>query len=251
MNAPRRAATVLILRASPGPGDATGTPPEVLLVQRSRAMAFMAGAYVFPGGRVDEADGDGDGDGEAGQALATRRCAAREAREEVGLDLPDPAAMPLLSRWITPSAESRRFDTDFFLAALPAGQEVRIDAAEIIDALFLTPQEALRRAGAGQIFLPPPTLSNLEDLLALWAELPAPTLPGLLLRAAERSSAAAAAPVMPKLVGDPQTGAPTVIMPWDPDYATFPGEGDPLPEPSGLPRRTARVLFTPHGIQTR
>jgi 8-oxo-dGTP pyrophosphatase MutT (NUDIX family) len=244
VSTPRRAATVLILRDAPG---ASPAPPEVLLVQRSRAMAFMAGAYVFPGGRVDAADAEGEG----GEALATRRCAAREAREEVGLDLPDPAAMPLFSRWITPSAESRRFDTDFFLAALPAGQEVRIDAAEITDALFLQPEEALARAAAGRLFLPPPTLSNLEDLLALWAGLSAPTLAGLLRRAAERAPSAALAAVMPKLVADPETGAPTVIMPWDPEFAAFPGEGTPLPEPPGPPRRTARVLFTPQGIQTR
>lgn len=46
----RPAATVVVLRPSP---DA---PFEVLLVRRSDQVAFMAGAYVFPGGRVDDTD---------------------------------------------------------------------------------------------------------------------------------------------------------------------------------------------------
>jgi 8-oxo-dGTP pyrophosphatase MutT (NUDIX family) len=50
---PRDAATVVVLRD----GDASGRRGlEVYLVKRSRAMDFMAGAHVFPGGRLDPAD---------------------------------------------------------------------------------------------------------------------------------------------------------------------------------------------------
>ncbi len=48
---PLPAATLVLLR------DATAGP-EVLLLRRSRATRFAPGAYVFPGGRVDSADGD-------------------------------------------------------------------------------------------------------------------------------------------------------------------------------------------------
>src|SRR5439155_8037836 len=48
---PAPAATVIVVR------DASGGP-EVLLVQRHRATAFMGGAFVFPGGRVEASDGD-------------------------------------------------------------------------------------------------------------------------------------------------------------------------------------------------
>jgi 8-oxo-dGTP pyrophosphatase MutT (NUDIX family) len=48
---PAPAATVVVVR------DASGGP-EVLLVQRHRATAFMGGAFVFPGGRVEASDGD-------------------------------------------------------------------------------------------------------------------------------------------------------------------------------------------------
>ena len=49
---PRDAATVILLR------DRAGGPYEVFLMRRHRNQAFMGGAYVFPGGRLDEADAD-------------------------------------------------------------------------------------------------------------------------------------------------------------------------------------------------
>lgn len=49
---PRQAATIVLMRDGP----ALGRPPEILLVRRVRSSAFVPGAWVFPGGRVDEAD---------------------------------------------------------------------------------------------------------------------------------------------------------------------------------------------------
>ena len=49
---PRQAATVVLMRDGPG----AGRPPEILLVRRVRSSTFVPGAWVFPGGRVDEAD---------------------------------------------------------------------------------------------------------------------------------------------------------------------------------------------------
>lgn len=49
---PRQAATVVLMRDGP----AAGRAPEVLLVRRVRSSGFVPGAWVFPGGRVDEAD---------------------------------------------------------------------------------------------------------------------------------------------------------------------------------------------------
>ena len=45
------AATLVIFREA-----ADGGPPELLMVERAKAMAFAAGAMVFPGGRVDPGD---------------------------------------------------------------------------------------------------------------------------------------------------------------------------------------------------
>ncbi|MSP60702.1 MAG: hypothetical protein EXR72_10245 [Myxococcales bacterium] len=52
--APRDASTVVLLRDSPP--DSPGGAPEVLLVRRQRGAAFMGDAFVFPGGRIDDAD---------------------------------------------------------------------------------------------------------------------------------------------------------------------------------------------------
>jgi 8-oxo-dGTP pyrophosphatase MutT (NUDIX family) len=89
---PRPAATVVIMRDSPA-------GPEVFLVRRHEDTAFMGGAHVFPGGRVDAADGDGDVswcDGIAhavrqldelpgAEAVAYHVAAARELFEEAGV----------------------------------------------------------------------------------------------------------------------------------------------------------------------
>lgn len=65
---PRPAATIVLLRSGPAPGDPIprperdGPPPglEVLLVRRSRSAGFVPGAYVFPGGTVDRDDASAD-----------------------------------------------------------------------------------------------------------------------------------------------------------------------------------------------
>ncbi|HVM23453.1 MAG TPA: NUDIX domain-containing protein, partial [Sphingomicrobium sp.] len=44
------AATLIVVRDKPGEA------PELLMVERAAGMAFAAGALVFPGGRIDEAD---------------------------------------------------------------------------------------------------------------------------------------------------------------------------------------------------
>jgi len=71
---PRDAATVLLLR-----DGARGL--EVYLVKRSREVDFMAGAHVFPGGRLDRDDS-------APSALALLSAAAASLHERLGESLP-------------------------------------------------------------------------------------------------------------------------------------------------------------------
>jgi len=56
---PRDAATVVLLRDT-GAGQGSDAGPEVYLLRRVSTMAFAAGMYVFPGGRVDPADSGDD-----------------------------------------------------------------------------------------------------------------------------------------------------------------------------------------------
>src|SRR5579864_9134537 len=107
--AARQAATVILLR----PGREA---PEVLLVKRNPQARFMGGVWVFPGGAVASADGGAEDDG------AHRAAAIRELREEASIELSDPRELVKFSRWITPAEVRVRFDTHFFLAALPEGQ---------------------------------------------------------------------------------------------------------------------------------
>jgi 8-oxo-dGTP pyrophosphatase MutT (NUDIX family) len=146
---PRQAATVILLR-----GEAESL--EVLLVRRTPEARFMGGVWVFPGGAVDADEGDGDG--------AHRAAAIRELREEAAIALEDPEGLVKFSRWITPAEVKIRFDTHFFLAPLPAGQEPEVDGEECIDLGWFTPESALQAHRDGEIVLVFPTIKHLEQL---------------------------------------------------------------------------------------
>jgi 8-oxo-dGTP pyrophosphatase MutT (NUDIX family) len=140
------AATVVVARAG-----ADGHL-EVLMVRRSGVGAF-ADMWVFPGGRVDDADGPGHDVLEA-----ARRAAVREAAEEVGVRLAAASLIPW-SHWTPPATSPRRYATWFFVGPWQ-GDEVRVDGHEIVDAEWLTPRAVL----AGGLALAPPTIVTLHEL---------------------------------------------------------------------------------------
>ncbi|MEH3160187.1 MAG: NUDIX domain-containing protein [Sphingomonas taxi] len=193
---PIPAATLVLLRERP---DAH---PEVLMVERAKAMAFAGGAMVFPGGRVDPGDValaavlDAGGDG------AARVAAIRETIEEVGLaialvPMPSPAQCAAIrdrlhggedfgailaeagitldltmlepfARWLPDHPGIRIFDTLFFLARAPQG-EASVDATETVRLTWTTPAALLAEADAGRATIIYPTRRNLERL-ALYAD---------------------------------------------------------------------------------
>jgi len=146
---PRQAATVILLR-----GGANAL--EVLLVRRTPKARFMGGVWVFPGGAVDTTEGDGD--------AAHRIAAIRELQEEAAIVLDDPDALVKFSRWITPPEVRIRFDTHFFLAPAPVGQEPRVDGDECVDWGWFAPAAALDAATRDEIELVFPTIKHLEQL---------------------------------------------------------------------------------------
>jgi 8-oxo-dGTP pyrophosphatase MutT (NUDIX family) len=146
---PRQAATVIVLRGG-------GERLEVLMVQRTPKARFMGGAWVFPGGAVDAHEGEGD--------ASHRAAAVREVEEEAGITLPDPGALVAFARWITPPEITVRFDTYFFLAHAPDGQEARPDGQETVDARWFEPARALEGYAAGELPMVFPTIKNLERI---------------------------------------------------------------------------------------
>ncbi len=207
---PRDAATVVLLRDTP-------VGLEVFLVKRHGLSDVLGGAYVFPGGKLDESDAQlaefahldqssdamhtalGEPDVTPTQAKGLYVAALREAFEESGVLFADNAdtaatqqAMQLMrdgmpfnqiltqlclrlstrvmapwSRWITPkmaSVSTKRFDTRFFVAAIPQSQVARHDDFETTESVWLSPREALEQYWARDIELAPPQIMSLAHL---------------------------------------------------------------------------------------
>jgi len=144
------AATVVLLRD-------TSAGPEVLLIERPDRGSF-AGAWVFPGGKVDPEDA---GDTEPERA---RAAGVRETREETGLHL-DAADLQVLSQWDPPPGLPLRIRTWFFLARDPGG-ELALAADEAVASAWRGPADVLAAHGRGEIVLYPPTWVTLHDLSA-------------------------------------------------------------------------------------
>ena len=187
--APRQAASVILLR-----GGARAL--EVLLVKRTERARFMGGVWVFPGGAVEVGEGD----------LAHRLAAVRELREEAGVTLDDPAALVKVARWITPAEVAIRFDTHFFLAAAPDGQDPIVDGAEIVEHRWLGPQAALDAHRAGELRLVFPTIKQLERLRGF------ATAAELLAWAQGRE----VVPIQPRVVGTGE--AAQILLPGEPGF---------------------------------
>lgn len=242
---PREAATVVIVR-----DGARGI--EVFCVRRHAKSAFMGGALVFPGGKVDAKDEDPRWLDQAttvdsrsalfatdpthARALAVAAC--RETLEE-GLILPtrpalandalgdllretqaegflevlirrkivlDVERLAPFARWVTPEAESRRFDARFYLLALPDGQVGKHDEHETTMSMWARPEDVLDAAADGRFFLAPPTSRTLE-LLANERD-----VHGAFRLAARQSLL----PVCPEFVAE---NPPFIALPGDPAHS--------------------------------
>ncbi|GEK80020.1 NUDIX hydrolase [Agrococcus baldri] len=151
----RTAATLVLLR------DGSGAI-EVLLLQRPDRGNF-AGGWVFPGGKVEPVDRAGGESVEAEEATA-RNAATRETAEETGLTV-EPGALVPLSQWSPPRDLPVQFHTWFFVAEAPEG-EIVMQPSEVVDAAWIRPADALKRHGAGELRLFPPTWVTLDALMA-------------------------------------------------------------------------------------
>ena len=122
-------------------------------------------AGVLLAGTADAVVPDVSGDDweEQRQALLRRELSLAELLSSRGLVLRSDLLRPY-AHWIAPPSEPRRYDTKFFAAALPAGQDARHVSGEADEAVWLTPTAALHEASAGLRPMLPPTLHTLGQL---------------------------------------------------------------------------------------
>ncbi len=269
---PRDSSSVIIVR--------TGATDEALLIRRHADLAFAGGAWVFPGGKFEPPDASAETLEKLGlanePAPGLKVTACRETFEETGIVLAgrldgepcdaaladslqhyraevskdaglfasmlidhgltiDPKRLIFWAHWITPSLVPRRFDTRFFAALMPPGQTVRCDSAEATELKWLD-----LRAGGGlpdeSFVQAPPTRFSLGDLALCLRE------HGCMDRLIQAESARHVAPMIPKMFKI--DGRLTVLLPWDPDYASAPGEGisPDAPIPANYRQFPSRIL---------
>lgn len=231
---PRDASTVVVVREGK-------SGLELLLLQRAERGDHNSGAWVFPGGLVDP--GDRRHGALAFERAALRECfeecgilLARdaagewprlddEARAQLAALRPQVASgattieavcsrfglrpadetLHFIAHWLTPMGRAKRFDTRFFVTAVPHGQEALHDAQETLDHVWLTPAEALLPSHSRRLMTP--TRATIELLLPFdsiqaleaWARLP---------RSVER--------VLPRLAVD--AGGVRPVQPHEPAY---------------------------------
>ncbi|MEU8753593.1 NUDIX hydrolase [Streptomyces chartreusis] len=68
------------------------------------------------------------------------------------------------TRWITPEFEPRRYDTWFFVAALPEGQRTRNASTEADRTVWIRPTDAAASYDKGELLMMPPTIATLRQL---------------------------------------------------------------------------------------
>lgn len=145
-----RAATVVIVRD----GD---TGAEILLLRRPDRGSF-AGAWVFPGGKVEP----GDLTPGADEDTEPRNAAVRETKEEVDLSVAG-ADLICISTWDPPQNLAVRIRTWFFLAPAFSG-EILAQPSEVEEVRWITASDMLALHAAGEVTLYPPTFVTLSQL---------------------------------------------------------------------------------------
>ncbi|MCR3720922.1 NUDIX domain-containing protein [Prauserella flava] len=109
--------------------------------------------------------GDTSGYADARAALVARELSLAAFLADAGLTLRGDLLRPW-ANWVTPEREKRRYDTKFFVAALPAGQRADGDTTEAAESGWRTPADAMADGEAGRSMLMPPTWAMLADLAA-------------------------------------------------------------------------------------
>ncbi|EDY56852.1 MULTISPECIES: hypothetical protein [Streptomyces] len=98
-------------------------------------------------------------------ALVARDLSFAEFLERRGLVLRSDL-LGAWTRWITPEFEPRRYDTWFFVAALPEGQRTRNASTEADRTVWIRPEDAAEGYDKGELLMMPPTIATLWQIAA-------------------------------------------------------------------------------------
>ena len=246
----RPASTICVFR-----GGSTGS--EVLMAQRGSGARFMAGAWVFPGGVVDEVDrgeqavaamGGSAGDEVRPWIAAALRELVEEAQvwvtaEPPLLDQPeewlrdeavfaaaidrgllfDANRVVYFANWITPTMVPVRVDTRFFAVEVAPGTRAFPEPGELDAVAWVTPHDALARGRSGEWVVPFPTMKTLEFLAGFD-------------RVADLIAHARSLPAVPAIQPRMRVGADGGLEVVLPDEPGFDELEDVPPDPAALAR---------------
>lgn len=183
------------------------------LVAAAVRETFEECGVLLAGPSGDEVVADVSGeDWEADRvALLSRELAFTDLLDRRGLTLRADLLRPW-DHWITPEMEERRFNTRFFVAALPTGQRPRYVGGEADRVAWMRPPDALSRFQAGELAMVPPTVAVVTSLGR------AEAVSDLLAASRE------IVPVMPRPVPD-DAGGLRLLLERRPDLRSAPRDG--------------------------
>ncbi|ATA29210.1 hypothetical protein MLM_3128 [Mycobacterium lepraemurium] len=138
---------------------------EALVCAAARETFEESGVlFAGPAGAPDSIVGDASVYRDARRALADGTLSFADFLRTEKLELRSDLLRPW-ANWVTPEAErTRRYDTYFFVGALPQGQRADGHNTESDRAVWTTPEAALEDFSAGRSFLLPPTWTQLDSL---------------------------------------------------------------------------------------
>ena len=171
---------------------------------------FEESGVLLAGAGADDVVADTTGDDwEADRAaLVDRSLSFAAMLDRRGLVLRADLLRPW-AHWITPEIEPKRYDTRFFVAALPTGQRTRDVGGEADRVAWVRPSDALAAAQSGEMGMLPPTAFTLSEIAA-YDDVDAVLAAG---------TARDVKPVLPKVVVDDDEQA-RLLLPHDEGYPT-------------------------------
>lgn len=204
----RRDADTSVSWSGPGPewwAQRFGCSPELAraLVCAAVRETFEESGVLLAGPDPDTVVGDTASYADARQALVDRELSFAQFLAESNLVLRADLLNPW-ANWVTPEAEPRRYDTRFFLAAMPSGQRADAVTSEAVEAYWRTPADALDDWQQGRCGLLPPTWVTLTELSGYASVGDALMVERLLGK------------VIPKLIR--RNGVWRAVLPGEPDY---------------------------------